>query len=157
MRHPYSSTTAFLRQRGFSVVEMLVAMTLSLIVLAGVLAVMLSSKVTYAENERVGRIQENGRAALELMLRDLRGAGFPGCAQPIPGLFDMNNMLTSPTSVAWNLTQPVYGSEGSAGAWAPTATSCVGNPGGGGEGVPLGSPLAGCRVTPAGIRLTMRP
>jgi type IV pilus assembly protein PilW len=71
------------------------------------------------ENERVGRIQENGRAALELILRDLRGAGFPGCAQPISGLFSIKNMLSSPTSVAWNLAQPVYGFEGSAGAWNP--------------------------------------
>lgn len=108
------------RQHGFSVVELLVAMTLSLIVLAGVLAVMFSSKVTYDENERVGRIQENGRAAIELILRDLRGAGFPGCAQPIPGLLQVNNMLANPTSAAWNLTEPLVGFEGSGGTWTPT-------------------------------------
>ncbi len=51
------------RQRGFSLVEIMVALTLSLILLGGVLAVMYSSKVTYMENERVGRLQENGRAA----------------------------------------------------------------------------------------------
>ena len=74
----------------------MVALTLSLILLGGVLAVMYSSKVTYMENERVGRLQENGRAALEMILRDLRGAGFPGCAQPIEGLFEMNNTLANP-------------------------------------------------------------
>lgn len=107
------------RQRGFSLVEILVAITLSLILLAGVLTVMYSSKVTYMENERVGRMQENGRAALEMILRDLRGAGFPGCAQPIPGLFDMKNTLLNPTTVAWNLAQPVYGFEGGSSAWTP--------------------------------------
>ena len=57
-----------LRQRGFSIVESMVAITLSLIVLSGVLAVMYSSKVTYNENERVGRLQENARTAVELIL-----------------------------------------------------------------------------------------
>jgi type IV pilus assembly protein PilW len=117
---PHShATTARPRQRGFSLVEIMVALTLSLIVLAGVLAVMYSSKVTYAENERTGRLQENGRAAIELMLRDLRGAGYPGCAQPIAGLFAINNMLANATQVAWNLTQPVAGFEGTSGTWAP--------------------------------------
>jgi type IV pilus assembly protein PilW len=106
-------------QRGFTIVEIMVAVTLSLIVLAGVLAVMYSSRVTYNENERVGRNQENGRAAMELMLRDLRGAGFPGCAQPIAGLFDLINLLDDSTEVAWNLGQPAYGFEGSSGTWTP--------------------------------------
>ena len=48
------------RQRGFSLVEILVSITLSLVVLAGVLAVMYSSKVTYMENDRVARLQEAG-------------------------------------------------------------------------------------------------
>jgi type IV pilus assembly protein PilW len=98
----------------------MVAITLSLIVLAGVLAVMYSSKVTYGENERVARLQESGRAAMEIMLRDLRGAGFPGCAQPISGLFDMNNLLDDNTEIPWNLTQPAFGFEGSGGTWTPT-------------------------------------
>jgi type IV pilus assembly protein PilW len=119
MQHFYAVTKAQARQRGFSLVEIMVAITLSLIVLAGVVAVMYSSKVIYLENERVGRIQENGRAALELILRDLRGAGFPGCAQPIDGLFEMNNVLADPTSVAWNLAQPTYGFEGTGGTWEP--------------------------------------
>jgi len=113
-------TTVRSRERGFSLVEFMVAITLSLILLAGVLAVMYSSKVTYLENERVARIQENGRAALELILRDLRGAGFPGCAQPLAGLFDIRNNLNNPTSVAWNLAQPVYGFEGGSSNWTPT-------------------------------------
>ncbi|HEU4781278.1 MAG TPA: PilW family protein [Steroidobacteraceae bacterium] len=119
LRPIHAFTTLRRRQGGFSLVEIMVALTLSLILLAGVLAVMYSSKVTYAENERVGRLQENGRAALELILRDLRGAGFPGCAQPINGLFDITNTLANPTAVAWNLAQPVFGFEGAGGVWAP--------------------------------------
>ena len=107
------------RQGGFSLVEIMIAITLSLIVLAGVLAVMYSSKVTYAESERVGRLQESGRAAVDLMLRDLRGAGFPGCAQPIAGLFSLNNILTNPTDVINNFAEPAFGYEGTGGTWSP--------------------------------------
>lgn len=119
MRNLSAITTVRRRHRGFSLVEIMVAITLSMILLAGLLAVMYSSKVTYQENDRVARIQENGRAAMELILRDLRGAGFPGCAQPLSGLFDIKNTLTSATSVAWNLAQPVYGFEGGASSWTP--------------------------------------
>jgi len=119
MRNLSAIRTMRSRQRGFSLVEIMVAITLSLILLGGVLAVMYSSKVTYLQNDRVARIQENGRAALELILRDLRGAGFPGCAQPIAGLFNIRNILSNSTNVAWNLAQPVYGFEGASGSWTP--------------------------------------
>jgi len=113
------------RLKGFSIIELMVAMTISLILLAGVLAVVYSSKVSYNENERLGRIQENGRAALELVLRDLRGAGFPGCAQPIKDLFQINNVLSTPTGLLWNLAQPVYGYEAGASAWTPALDTTV--------------------------------
>lgn len=113
------------RTAGFSIVEVMVSLTLSAILLAGVLTVVYSSKVTYLENERVGRLQESGRAAMEIVLRDLRGAGFPGCAQPLNGLFQINNMVASPTTLLWNLSQPVYGFEASGTGWAPALDSTI--------------------------------
>lgn len=113
------------RERGFTIVEVMIAMTLSLIVIAGVLAVMYSSKVTYAESERVARLQESGRAAVELMLRDLRGAGFPGCAQPIAGLFTLNNVLDDPTDVIANFAEPAFGYEGTGGSWSPALDTAL--------------------------------
>ena len=41
-------------------------MTIGLILLAGVLSIFLSSKVTYLTNEKTARLQENGRVALDL-------------------------------------------------------------------------------------------
>jgi type IV pilus assembly protein PilW len=107
------------RHAGFSIVEIMVAMTLSLLLIGGVLSVVQSSKVTYLENERVAYNQEGGRAAFEMILRDLRGAGFPGCAQPIPALFTPNNLLTNPTSLLWRFDVPLQGYEGSNGSWTP--------------------------------------
>jgi type IV pilus assembly protein PilW len=107
------------REGGFSLVEIMVAMTISLILLAGVLSVVMSTKVTYYENERVARIQEGGRAAFEMILRDVRGTGFPGCAQPISGLFSASNQLTDSNLPLWNFTQPLKGYAGAAAGWTP--------------------------------------
>jgi len=106
-------------QAGFSIVELMVAVTLSLILIGGVLSLVYSSKVTYLENERVSSTQEGGRAAFEMILRDLRGSGFPGCSQPVPGLVTSNNILTDPTSFLWGLDIPVQGYEGSSGTFSP--------------------------------------
>jgi type IV pilus assembly protein PilW len=97
-------------------VELMVAMTIGLILLAGALSVLYSSKVTYNENERVGRLQETGRAAVDLILRDLRVGGFKGCDQTTT----ITNTLTTPTGLLWNFQAPVEGFESTgAGAWSP--------------------------------------
>ena len=45
----------------------MVSITIGLILLAGVLSIFLSSKVTYFANEKTARLQENGRVALDLI------------------------------------------------------------------------------------------
>lgn len=107
------------RQRGFSIVELMVAMTLSLVLLAGVLSVLYSSRLTYMENERVARIQENARGAMEFLLRDLRTSGYRGCSQGIV-VSDFRNALANPTALLNDYRIPVLGFERTgAGAWSP--------------------------------------
>ncbi|WP_371231179.1 PilW family protein [Pseudomonas sp. QE6] len=65
-------------QRGLSLVELLIAMTLSLLLMAGVLQVFLASKNTYLTNMTLAELQENGRFALDAIAQDLRNAGFKG-------------------------------------------------------------------------------
>src|SRR3954454_5994998 len=96
-------------QAGFSMVELMVALTLSLILIGGVLSLVYSSKITYLENERVAGNQEGGRAAFEMILRDLRGSGFPGCAPALAGAVFVNNILTNPASLLWQLDTPLQG------------------------------------------------
>ena len=64
------------RQKGLSIIELLVAMVIGLILLLGVSQVFLSSRQTYAANEAMGRLQENGRFALEFIARSARLAGY---------------------------------------------------------------------------------
>ncbi|GEM_PF-656224 len=67
-----------MRQRGLSLVELLVATALGLLLLAGVIQVVLSSKRSYQASVALAELQETGRFALEAMAQDLRSAGFTG-------------------------------------------------------------------------------
>ncbi len=66
-------------QTGFTLIEILVAMTLGLLLLAGVLQIFINSKASYRFNEAQSRLQENGRFALQMVAEDIRIAGFWGC------------------------------------------------------------------------------
>ena len=85
----------------------MVSITIGLILMAGVLSIFLSSRVTYFANERTARLQENGRVALDLVTHDVRSAGYQGCARGVP----VNNRLVTPTSTNWNYIFPVQGYE----------------------------------------------
>lgn len=64
---------------GFSLVEIMVALGISLFILAGIGYVYISSKQTYRTQEQLARLQENGRLAFEYLARDIRVAGYWGC------------------------------------------------------------------------------
>jgi type IV pilus assembly protein PilW len=61
-------------------VEILIALVISLFLLGGIVQVYLANKSSYRFTEAVARIQENGRFSIETMTQDLRMAGFFGCA-----------------------------------------------------------------------------
>ncbi|GAB4361723.1 MAG: PilW family protein [Gammaproteobacteria bacterium] len=67
-------------QRGFSLVELMVAIVISLFLVAGVVQVYISNKSTYRFGEALSRLQENGRFALDYMATEIRQADFWGCA-----------------------------------------------------------------------------
>ncbi len=67
------------RQLGISLVEILVALVISLFLLGGIVQVYTANKSSYAFTDAVGRIQENARFAMDTVTQDLRMAGFFGC------------------------------------------------------------------------------
>jgi type IV pilus assembly protein PilW len=107
-------------QRGFSLVELMVAMTMSLLLLAGALSILYSSRLSYEENDRLARVQETGRTAMELILRDVRGSGYQGCSRPILAGDFINAMSGGATSVLWDFERPMRGYNAAGGVWAPT-------------------------------------
>ncbi len=66
-------------QRGFGLVELMVAITVGLLLLAGVLQVLAGTRQAYRLQEAQARLQEAGRFALDALSRDLRMADFWGC------------------------------------------------------------------------------
>ena len=64
------------QQLGLSLVELMVALVLGLVLMTGIIQVFLSSRQTYATNEAMARMQENGRFALEFISRSARLAGY---------------------------------------------------------------------------------
>jgi type IV pilus assembly protein PilW len=67
-------------QLGISMVEVLVALVISVFLLGGIIQVYVGNKATYSFTDAISRIQENGRFAMDTMTTDLRMAGFFGCA-----------------------------------------------------------------------------
>jgi type IV pilus assembly protein PilW len=65
-------------ERGFSLIELMVALVIAGVLLLGMSAYFISSSRTYAETERVSRQIENGRYATSLLSEEIRHAGFYG-------------------------------------------------------------------------------
>ncbi|MDE2154956.1 MAG: prepilin-type N-terminal cleavage/methylation domain-containing protein [Xanthomonadaceae bacterium] len=65
--------------RGFTLIELMVAMLLGLIVIAGVVSVFLAGQQSYRTNQALGDVQDGSRIAFEMMARDIRDAGLTGC------------------------------------------------------------------------------
>jgi type IV pilus assembly protein PilW len=63
-------------ERGFTLVEMMIAMLLGTLVLAGAYSVLSSSQQANAITEHTVELQQNARVALELLTRDFKVAGF---------------------------------------------------------------------------------
>ena len=68
------------KQRGLSVVELLISLVIGMAVIAGSIQVVVSSKRSFMDQDEVSFIQANARYALDLMGKDIRMAGYLGCA-----------------------------------------------------------------------------
>lgn len=66
-------------QSGIGLVEIMVALVLSLLLIAGVIRIYMGSKLNYQMQESLSRVQENARFVLETMAHDIRMAGYSGC------------------------------------------------------------------------------
>lgn len=66
------------QQEGFSLVELMVAITISMLLLVGLVTLMLNSNQTQNEISKAGMQLENGRYALQLLKNEIQHAGFYG-------------------------------------------------------------------------------
>ncbi|MDX1634643.1 MAG: PilW family protein [Marinobacter sp.] len=66
-------------QQGLSLVELMIAMTLGLILLAGLTQIFVSNKQAFVLSQAQAAVQESGREAAMLLGRDIRNADYWGC------------------------------------------------------------------------------
>lgn len=99
MSHPAPSITHRISQRGLTLVEVMVAITISLILLAGVMQIFLSSRQTYRVQDGLARMQENGRFAMQFLSNDIRMAGYTGCASKASSI---NNIAQDATTASFS-------------------------------------------------------
>jgi len=104
--------------RGFSMVELMIALVITLILLAGIGQIFLSSKKSFVIQNNLARIQENGRYAMDVVASDLRRAGYWGGnadITTISGTQSINPAATESCSIAdpsnWArmLNRSIYG------------------------------------------------
>lgn len=109
-----------MNQRGFGLIEILVALLIGLIVLGAVWNVFLSSRQGYRTNDALTRVQDNGRFSANLLSRELRLTGYKGlCSQdPINNLLNPAGMGYD--AVLFDIDNPLIGWDGNrpAQAWA---------------------------------------
>lgn len=115
-------------QSGLTLVEIMVAIVISLILTAGIIQLFLGTSQTYRFQEALSRIQENGRFAMEVMSRDIRMAGYWGCGTA--DLASVTNILNDSDEYTWDFSTPLEGHEWSDGSndWTPAVDSAITDP-----------------------------
>ena len=92
-------------QEGYNIVELMVAMTIGLVLLAGLAAVFANNSRARTEIERANQQTENGRYALQILTDDFHTAGYLAeldptgvptpAAKPNPCLFDTASLFNN--------------------------------------------------------------
>ena len=77
---PYSETV---REPGFTLLELLIAMAIALVVITSIASAFISQRKTYAMQEQISEMQQNARAAMDIMSREIRMTGY-GVPRPQP-------------------------------------------------------------------------
>ena len=118
------TTGAWLRRAGgFTVTEMMVALTLGLILLGGVTTVLVNSKKHYVVQDSLGRLQENARFALAFLSRDLRMAGHYGCSDQLTEVY--NHVNEGATGSLFDADVPLEGYEQNGTGWYPSGNTDI--------------------------------
>lgn len=100
-------------QQGLTLIEVMVAITISLFLLGGVIQIFSSNKQVYRVQDASARIQESGRFGLYFLTTAIRNADYWGCSGEFPGV---NNHLNAGTENPFDLSNGgIGGTDGGSG------------------------------------------
>ncbi|MCK5383493.1 MAG: PilW family protein [Gammaproteobacteria bacterium] len=91
--------------RGFSMVELMIALLISLVLIGGTSQIFIGAKKSFTIQNSLGRQQENGRYAINVLTADLRRAGYWGGNAQIDyisgSLGSLDDNGTCPNDTTW--------------------------------------------------------
>ena len=94
------------KQSGLTLIELMIALALGLMLSAGALMMFIGNKDTATLQEQYARVQENGRFATDILMREIRPAGFSGCGKDVT----ITNTLNIGTGIEdFAFSRGVYG------------------------------------------------
>lgn len=76
---------------GYTLIELLIALTIGAFLVGGILQLYVGSKKSYSTQQALTELQEVGRFSLNMMVRDIRLAGFMGCGNAATVINTLNN------------------------------------------------------------------
>lgn len=82
--HLSSSQTILARMSGFSLIEMMISVTIGLFIVSGLIGLLISTSGSTKTNDRTAELQGNGRYALDHLKGVLREAGYRGYTPQAP-------------------------------------------------------------------------
>jgi len=116
------------KQAGFTLIEMMISITIGLGILAGLVGVLAANSSNSRSNDRTSELMTNGRYALNSMKQELRQAGFRGYtwAEPsTPSALTLTNECLEAGATAGsfvaNIRQGIWGANNS----NPFSSSCI--------------------------------
>jgi len=116
------------RQRGLSLIELMISITIGLLILAAMATLFANQSRTRSELDKSNRMIDNGRYSLEVLSENLRLAGFYGTLNPssvaLPGAIP-DPCSTVMANIAAAIPLHVQGFDAADAATASARPSCV--------------------------------
>lgn len=97
-----------MRARGFSLVELMVAITLAMIVTAGVISVFIGSRSAFEATSGTAALTDGGRFALSFISNSVRSAGYMSCSTA-PNM--QSTLIPAGTALPFSFNQALGGFE----------------------------------------------
>ncbi|WP_213940671.1 prepilin-type N-terminal cleavage/methylation domain-containing protein [Pseudomonas sp. dw_612] len=88
--------------RGFGLIEVLIALALSLIVVLGVAQVFIAAKNTYVSQNAAAAMQEDARFVLSKMIQEIRMVGMFGCLGTVNDAVSGGIFTAGQTPIVWD-------------------------------------------------------
>lgn len=110
------------KQKGFSIIELMIAMVLSLLVLGGLFTIFISNKQNFELQKGLSMIQQNSRFVIDALQKDIQNAGYVGCYS-LGNMATKNALNVDPPPFESDYSEAIIGYEGTGSGWSPNANN----------------------------------